>query len=972
MRLDLYHQLKEAVSGEVRWDNASRVLYSTDASNFQMFPQGVVLPKNEQDVLATLRVCREQNIPLTMRGGGSSLAGQAIGPGVILDTSKYFNRILEVDTEAQTVRVEPGVVLGRLNQHLAPYGLQFGPDPASAARATIGGVIGTNATGAHSIRYGMTADNVVAVRCALADGRIVEFRSDTTEPLANELTEAVAALATRYDGVIRRDFPKVWRRASGYNLDFMAEMVGYDHKNPSATLTDAQRRRKGLNHEIHLQQIQHLNLAPLIVGSDGTLAIVLEATLKLVPKPKHTALVVTSFQSLISAMEAVPLMLEVHPSAIELIGHQIMQLAANSRDLAEKMGWADATAEGVLVVEFEGETAEEAQAGVNRLLALAKEANFNCRLEPIYDNASQADVWNVRKLGLAILMSIRSEFKPISVIEDVAVPVEHLADYVRGLQVIFRDHHTDGAFYAHASAGVLHVRPMVNIKTAEGVEAMESIAEATLELCHRFGGAMSGEHGDGYERSRWNEALFGQELYQAFCEIKDLFDPQGILNPGNKVRGEVISAELRLGPTYYTTPIPTIFHYKKDHSIAHLAEECNGSGVCRKLNDGVMCPSYRVTLEEQHSTRGRANLLRDMMSQRRGDGSHGTSTPAEVKEALDLCLSCKACASECSSQVDMAKMKADFTQQYYDQHGTPLRAWLLGRIALLSRMATLVPFITPIANYMANLPIVKRVLRLAERPLPAFSHETFSAWWKGRDKAIGRKGRVVLYVDTFTRYNHPQIGKAAVGALEHTGYEVIVPEWKCCGRPLVSQGQPRAAAELARQNIEILAPYAKQGLPILGLEPSCISMFKTDYPDLIPGDDTDAVARVFLSVEQFLAEHGAPSTVGAGKQVLLHGHCHQKAVYGTTSTKQMLQKAGYQVQEINSTCCGMAGAFGFEAEHYEVSKQIGELSVLPAVRAADTATFVVAPGTSCRQQIEELAERKVWHPVELLSKDRTV
>lgn len=966
MRLELYHQLKAEISGEVRWDNASRLLYSTDASNFQMFPQGVVLPKTEQDVLTTLRICREQHIPITMRGGGSSLAGQAIGPGVILDTSKYFNRNLEVDVEAQTVRVEPGVVLGKLNQHLAQYGLQFGPDPASAARATVGGIIGTNATGAHSIRYGMTADNVVALRCALADGRIVEFKPHSKDSIADDLTQAVATIAKRYDGAIRRDFPKVWRRASGYNLDYMAEMVGYDAADPHATLTEAQRQRKGLNYEIHHQQIRQFNVAPLIVGSDGTLAIVLEATLKLVPKPKHTALVVTSFHSLVKAMEAVPLMLEVHPSAVELIGHQLMQLAAQSRDLAEKMGWADVNAEGVLVVEFEGESREEAEAGVNRLLALAKEANFNCRLETIFDPAAQADVWNVRKLGLAILMSIRSEFKPISVIEDVAVPVGCLADYVRGLQVIFRDHHTDGAFYAHASAGVLHVRPMVNIKTAEGVAAMDSIAEATLELCHRFGGAMSGEHGDGYERSRWNEALFGRELYQAFCEIKDLFDPQGVLNPGNKVRGEAIQAELRLGPTYYATPIPTVFHYQKDHSIAVLAEECNGSGVCRKLSDGVMCPSYRVTLEEAHSTRGRANLLRDMMSERRGDGSAGTTTQEEVKAALDLCLSCKACASECSSQVDMAKMKADFTQRYYDQKGTPLRAWLLGRIALLSQLATLVPMATPLVNKMANLPLMKRLLRLAERPLPAFSKETFGAWWQGHEKKAGGNGRVVLYVDTFTRYNHPQIGKAAVKALEQAGYEVIVPEWKCCGRPLASQGQPRPAAALGRENIKILAPYAKAGLPILGLEPSCISMFKADYPDLIPSADTEAVAGAFVSLEQFLAEKGSASTIGEGKQILLHGHCHQKAVYGTNSTRKMLQKAGYQVQEINSTCCGMAGAFGFEAEHFEISKEVGELSVLPAVRSASSETLIVAPGTSCRQQIEELAGREVWHPVELL------
>lgn len=966
MYLDLYHQLQQNVSGEVRWDNASRVLYSTDASNFQMVPEGVVLPGHEDDVLATLRICRERNIPITMRGGGSSLAGQAIGPGVILDTSKYFNQIVEVDANARTVRVQPGVVLGKLNQHLAPYGLQFGPDPASAARATVGGIIGTNATGAHSIRYGMTTDNVLSLRCALADGRIVEFAPRSGESIADDLTQGVMAIARKYDGAIRRDFPKVWRRASGYNLDYIAEMLAYDPATPDLALTEAQRQRKGLNYEIHLQQISQFNLAPLIVGSDGTLAMVLEATLKLVPKPNHTALVVTSFQSLVEAMEAVPLMLDIHPSAVELIGHQIMRLAAQSRDLAEKMGWADANAEGVLVVEFEGETIADVEAQVAQLAALAESAHFNCRIEPIFDPVAQADVWNVRKLGLAILMGIRSEFKPISVIEDVAVPVEHLADYVRELQQIFRTHQTDGAFYAHASAGVLHVRPMVNIKTAEGVAAMDSIAEAALELCHRFGGAMSGEHGDGYERTRWNRSLFGDDLYGAFCEIKDLFDPQGLLNPGNKVRGEAIAAELRLGPDYYATSIPTVFQYRKDHSIAHLAEECNGSGVCRKLSDGVMCPSYRVTLEEQHSTRGRANLLRDMMTHRRGDGASGTTTQEEVKVALDLCLSCKACATECSSQVDMAKMKADFTQQYYDQKGTPLRAWLLGRIALWSRLATIAPFIAPVANRMANLPVVKRFLHLADRPLPAFSRETFIGWWKQHEKVSGRKGRVVLYVDTFTRFNHPSIGKAAVTVLEQAGYEVIVPEWKCCGRPLISQGQPRAALSLARQNIALLAPYAKQGLRIVGLEPSCISMFKSDYPDLVPGKDTDVVAQAFQPIEQFLAEERSTVAIGANRKILLHGHCHQKAIYGTNATRQMLQNAGYQVQEINSTCCGMAGAFGFEAEHYEISKQIGELSVLPAVRDALPDTLIVAPGTSCRQQIEELAGRQVWHPVELL------
>ena len=1017
--------LARHVSGEVRFDDAMRVLYSTDASNYQIWPQGIVLPKSADDVIAAVALCAEHGVPIIARGGGSGLCGQAIGPGLIIDLSKYMNQALDIDAANCRAHVQPGLVLQQLNKKLAPMKLQFGPDPASGERAVIGGLIGTNATGAHSIRHGLTADHVVSMRCVLADGTLVEFGPRDNGP-QGKLEQAVADITRRHDVAIRRDFPKVWRRASGYNVDFIAEMLAYDPANPQAALLDASLNRQSLNFQSHLEMVSRFNLSPLIVGSEGTLAIALDATLKLMPKPARTGLLVCSFNSLYDAMDATPAMLTSDPSALELMDGLMVRLARGLPEQARKMTWLSGEPDAVLIVEFDGETEAEVKAGLERLRRVLDRERIPCSVVELLDAQSQADVWAVRKIGLGILLSIRSDHKPISVIEDVAVPVARLGEYVRRMREVFARHKTDGAFYAHASAGVLHVRPLVNLKTVEGLHAMEDIGLSALALCQEMGGALSGEHGDGYERTRWNEALYGKEVYQSFCEVKDVFDPKGLLNPGKKVRGQAMEESMRIGPWFKMKPYSSVFTYQQDGSFAGLVEQCNGNGICRKVDGGVMCPSYRATLDETHSTRGRSNLLRHFITDRKtwdrndgrpttDDGGRTTSDERpssvdgrpsgdvptismdDVKAALSLCLSCKACHTECPSSVDMSKLKSDFLEHYYAERGKPLRAWMFGHFANLSALAA--PF-AALANWAFKLGITKWIMKQVgvtdKRPFPHFASQTFKSWWRRHDgrrttddgqrttndrnasSVAGRPSSVVLFADTFANYNHPHVAQKAVQLLEAAGYHVIVPDCKCCGRTLVSQGQPGEVVPLAKHNIKTLAPLAKQGLPILGLEPSCIAMFKDDYLDMLPGDDTKAVADAFIGVEEFLAREAASGERGFklsmrfpnNADVLVHGHCHQKAGWGTQDMKAAMTMAGYKVKEIDSTCCGMAGAFGYESEHFDVSQKVGELSVLPAVRGASAETLIVAPGTSCREQIEQLGGRTPLHPVELLDVQR--
>ena len=953
-------ELEARISGEVRFDRLSRMLYSTDASNYQIEPIGVVIPRTTDDVLATIELASSHGVPLLLRGGGSSLAGQTVGPALVLDFSKYLNRILAVDPEARTVAVEPGINLDALNKLLKPNGLMFGPDPSSANRATVGGVIGNNATGAHSILYGMTGDNVRSIKAALYDGGVVDLgpatplqlgeRSASDDALGG-LLRALLAFRERHAATIARDFPPHWRRATGYSLDQFLK--------PDAAF----------------------NPARLLVSSEGTLATTLQVTLDLHPVPKRTGLVMLQFADLVAAMAATPILLEAEPSAIELMDRMLINLTRSQPGYARQISMIEGDPAAVLVVEFYGDDDADLERQASRLDDLIRRRGIGLMTDPlrVIDPARQADVWSVRKAGLGLLMSVKGDHKPIPVIEDVSVPVEHLADYVGAIEELVASHGTTAAYYAHASAGCLHIRPLVNLKTVEGVAAMKEMGYAAAALAHRFGGVLSGEHGDGLQRSELNPTIFGPELYAAMREFKAIWDPRGLMNPGKKVDGPSMLDNLRFGPKYAAREPKTYLDFSEEGGFLGAVEMCNGAAVCRKLKAGTMCPSYMATKDEQDTTRARANALRNALAGKTLDVSDFTSK--EVYDTLDLCISCKACKTECPSSVDMAKIKTEWLAHYHDAHGTPLRSRVFGHIHALSRLAA--P-IAPLANFGLRTPLARPVMSTLgvhpERRLPPFAARPFTARWRAYRKGNGRRsrqtrGQVVYFHDTFATYNYPQIAVASVRLLEAAGFEVVVEERRaCCGRPMLSKGLVAEARKLARRNVQVLAPYARQGVPIVGSEPSCILTLRDEYKDLLPNDsDVAALSSQSFMIDEFLAKLDAAGDLGIawaagpGEAVFFHGHCHQKALIGVGPSLAILRAAGCPATESGAGCCGMAGSFGFETEHYDVSRKIGEERLFPAVAAAPAETVVAVAGVSCRQQVEHFTDRKPVHIAEVLA-----
>lgn len=946
------------VGVEAKFDRLTRLLYSTDASIYQIMPLGVAFPRDADEVAAIVEIAARHNTPILPRGSGSSLDGQAIGHALILDFTRYMDRVVEVNPEAHTVRVQPGMILGNLNQHLKAYGLMFGPDPASAERATVGGIVGNNSTGAHSIIYGMTSDHVIALDVVLADGscaRLDALSGDTWEDrsrrsgLEGAIYRAVPDILQRYAGPIATRYPKTWRTVAGYNLNHVVE--------PHST-----------------------NIARLVVGSEGTLAVTTEATLNLVPTIKMTRLAMVHFSSMRAALEAVPVLLESSPTAIELIDKMMLDLARDKIEYRRLLTFIEGDPAVVLIVEYSGDTESKLDAGIVRLRAALMRIGHHEPVVVVADPAGRANVWYVRKVGLGILMSIKGDAKPLPFIEDAAVPVERLADYIDGVFDIVRQAGlSQMGVYAHASAGCLHLRPLINLKTAEGLRQLRQIAEAVVDLVVSLGGTTSGEHGEGLARGEFSERLFGPELVQAFREVKRAFDPQGILNPGKIVDAPRMDNEaiLRFG-TNYATPYTlrrTVFSFEADFGFAGAVEMCNGAGVCRKIGQGVMCPSFMVTREEAHSTRGRANALRAAMTGLLGPDA---MTSRELYDVLDLCLSCKACKAECPSSVDMAKLKAEFLYHYYQQHGTPLRSWVFGRIATLNRLAQ--P-IAPLANWALNGAGRWVITRLGVHParrLPQFAAQPFSHWYRQhrRDRhpttETGRQ--VVFFHDTFTEHNHPQIGQAVIHVLEAAGYEpILLPSRKCCGRPAVSRGLLDEAQWLARHNVALLASYAERGIPIVGCEPSCMTMLVDEYLDLVPGPQARAIAAMSMTVETFLVREAEAGNLkltfdAAPRHVLFHGHCQQKAIFGISNTLAALRLIpSCTIEPIESGCCGMAGSFGYEAEHYDLSLKLAEMSLAPAVRAATPDTIICASGTSCREQIEHTTGRCALHPIEVLA-----
>ncbi len=972
-RETLGRHLRRHIQGEVRFDPTSRRLYSTDASIYQIEPLGVVIPKTIADLVATVQIAAETQTPLTARGGGTSLSGQSIGPGLLLDCSKYLNAILDVDRGTRLVRVQPGVILDQLNRAVAAHDLQFGPDVATASRANLGGMIGNNSAGSRSIVYGKTMDHVRRLGLVLADGTQTEFRPlPTTEwdrraaarSLEGAIYRGVRQLVCENAEEIRRRFPRILRRVSGYNLDALCDQWT---NTPPAQL---------------------VSLVPLLVGSEGTLAVVTEAELALVPRPRVRGLLVPHFTSLGAAMDALAACLEFGPSAVELLDRMLLDLARENLSLKDTMTVVQGRPEALLMVEFSGQSAAEVVDRIEKLQTRLHEVAGVTALVPALEPALRDPLWNLRRDAVPLLYGMPGDRKPVTFVEDTAVAPAQLPAFVARFRELLCRHGTQGAFYGHASVGCLHIRPVLNLKDAADVTRMRQITEEVTDLVLEYGGALSGEHGDGLARSEWNRKMFGPVVYKAFCRVKQIFDPQQILNPGKVVAAPAMTENLRYGPDYQPAQPATAFDYSRQEGFVRAIELCNGSGVCRKLKGGTMCPSFRATLDEKDSTRGRANALRlaltgeggSVAAQATGDGP--TLSRAQglrskwVHEVLDLCLMCKACKSECPSNVDMAKLKAEFLHAYYQGRPRPLGHRLMAWIFRLNRLGAMA---APLVNWLQERRALRWLLEMTagidrRRSLPPLHADHFRRWFARHTPppVAGRYGRVLLLDDCFTTFQEPAIGRAAVRVLERAGYTVTLAGLTCCCRPMISKGFLTPARELIQAQVGRLARCLADGIPLLGLEPSCLLTLADEWPELLPGGETRRVAAAVDLADAWLARQTKAGRSDLqlerrSEECLVHGHCHQKALQGVTGTLAALGLVpGLNVTVLDSGCCGMAGSFGFEKEHYDLSVAIANLELLPAL-AAKPEAIVVAPGTSCRHQIKDLAGRRAWHPLEVLA-----
>jgi FAD/FMN-containing dehydrogenase/Fe-S oxidoreductase len=934
--------------GDVRFDRHTRYLYSTDASMYQMEPIGVVVPRHVEEVHAAVEIAHEQKVALLSRGGGTSLTGQTVNRALVVDFSAHLADVLEVNADELWARVQPGLVQDNLNHHIRALGLLFGPDTSTSNRATLGGMIGNNSGGSHSIAYGLTVEHVIELTALLADGTRVVFGEVTPEQfwakcsapgLEGQVYRAVGAIREDFAQEIRVRYPAHWRRVAGYNL---TELIAD----------------------------RPLNMARLVVGSEGTLLTVLEAKVRLVRRPKHTALDVIHFADMQEALESSPSILETGPYAVEITDRMILDLARDNIEHSKRMAFVQGDPAAIMMVEYAGDDEGEVRAKVEALEARRQREGLGYVSHLASDPAEQRSIWNLRKAGLGLLLGMKGDRKPIAFVEDTCVEPRHLAKFVARFREIVTEHDTTASYYGHCSVGCLHIRPVIDLKTKRGLEQVRAIADQVTDLVLEFNGTISSEHGDGRARSSYLPRMYGPGLMEAFRRLKRAFDPDNRLNPGNIVDGPPVTAHLRYGEQYTTWQPATLLDFSEQGGFAAAVEMCNGVGVCRKTLEGTMCPSYMATKDEEHSTRGRANALRAALS---GGLPAAEFTGTRLYEIMDLCLECKGCKAECPSNVDMAKLKYEFLHHYYQANGLPLRNRLFGHIAKLNaagaRMAGLANWVSGLAPSRWLLEQVAGIDR--RRPLPRLASQTFTDWFNARPAPAGApRGEVVLFHDTFVTYNVPEIGHAAVSLLETAGYRVVLADRKCCGRPLISKGLLAEAKAHAAWNVDRLLPYAARGVCIVGLEPSCLLTLRDESVDLLRTDAARTVARQSFLLEEFLLRERAkglelPFSTN-GRTALLHGHCHQKALVGTAPTVAVLEWAGYDVSEVDSGCCGMAGSFGFEREHYDISVALGNRRLAPAVKAAAPDTEVVAPGMSCRQQIEHLAGRRARHPAEAL------
>ncbi|MFZ2006222.1 MAG: FAD-linked oxidase C-terminal domain-containing protein [Stellaceae bacterium] len=949
-------RLKREIKGDVLFDRFTRGRYSTDASIYQIEPLGVVVAKDKDDIAASLQIAREEGVPVLPRGGGTSQCGQTVNRALVVECSKYMQGVGEIDVETRRVKVQPGVVMERLNARLRAQKLWFPVDVSTGDRATIGGMTANNSCGARSIRYGNMVHNVRAIDAILADGTEAHFGEvpsnfgeDVQPERYRNLVSDMRALHRREADEIDARIPKLLRKVGGYNIDMIGD-------------------------EGH-------NMANLLVGSEGTLAFFTEIELDLQPIPPHRVLGICHFPTFYGAMNATQHIVKLGPAAVELVDRTMIELA---RDIPMFRATVDRFVRGepdaILLTEFAGPDADDNLCRLKQLVELMGDLGFPGAVIEATDPAFQSAVWNVRKEGLNIMMSMKGDGKPISFIEDCAVRLEDLAEYTDRLTSVFHKHGTYGTWYAHASVGTLHVRPVLNLKQELEVKKMREIAEEAFAMVREYKGSHSGEHGDGIVRSEFHEPMYGSRIIRAFEEVKDKFDPGGLFNPGKIVRPPKMDDRtlMRFKPGYRQVPVETAFDWSEWGGFASAAEMCNNNGACRKSDPGVMCPSYRATGDEQHLTRGRANTLRLALSGQLGPDA---LTSDAMAETMSLCVSCKGCRRECPTGVDMAKMKLEFLAQYRKRH----------KLTMRDRLIAYLPRYAPWARHFAGLLNLRKSGGLlaalgekllgfsAKRALPRWSSTPYKGAGQQAEREMdGARPEILLLVDTFNRYFEPENARAAERVLARAGYKVTTPEPNfgrplCCGRTFLAAGLIDEARAEARRMIAALGPAIAAGTPIVGLEPSCLLTLRDEYPALLPGEDSKALAAHAQLFEEFVETESKAGRFNLmlkampGKTALLHGHCHQKA-FGTAGAAVDALKLipELTVETFDSTCCGMAGAFGYEAEHHEMSLKIGELGVLPKMRAAAPGTLLAACGTSCRHQIADGAQREARHIVRIL------
>ncbi|MCU0443803.1 MAG: FAD-binding protein [Microscillaceae bacterium] len=1018
-------KLAKQLEGEFYFDETIRKLYATDASAYREMPLAVALPKTEKDISILIDFARQHKTSLIPRTAGTSLAGQVVGNGIVVDVSKYFTKILEINAEERWVRVQPGVVRDDLNHFLKPYGLMFGPETSTANRAMIGGMIGNNSCGSNSVVYGSTREHLLEVKGFLSDNSKVSLPAPGSPSPALPEGEGVIDSPPPKEGVggrlseilqkfneilqnpdnqaeIRKQFPKssIPRRNTGYALDLCLPPALPEGEGESLPPTPSEGGgvlfapppSEGAGGRLLGEE-----LCKLIAGSEGTLMFITEAKLNLVPIPSpHRALVCGHYHSIDESLHANLVALKYQPSAVELMDHYVLERTKGNIEQSKNRFFVQGDPQAILVVEIIRDTEAEVDEVVNQLITDLKANNYGYHF-PILKGEDMPKIWALRKAGLGLLSNIPGDAKPVAVIEDTAVDVNDLPDFIREFNEILTKNGMFSVHYAHAGSGELHLRPIIDLKTEEGYRQFRLIAEEIATLVKKYQGSLSGEHGDGRLRGEFIPQMVGEKVYQLFKEIKQIFDPENIFNPGKIVDTPPMDTFLRYQANQQTPDFETVMDFSQNLGILRAAEQCNGSGDCRKteISGGTMCPSFMATRNEKDTTRARANILREVLTN--STAKNPFASP-EIKEVMDLCLSCKGCKSECPSNVDVGKMKAEFLHQYYQTQGVPFRTWVIGNFTNANKLASILPgfynwFITN--SLTANL--FKKIVGFApQRSLPKLYKTTLRKWYKSLppapsegggaiissppseelEGALGLRGSLYLFCDEFTNYNDTEVGITAIQLLQKLGYEVKMVKHAESGRTYLSKGLLKQARKIAERNVLIFNDLINEKIPLIGIEPSAILTFRDEYIDLLRGDLQEKarkIAQNTFTIEEFIAKEIDKGNIKREqfttekKLVKVHGHCHQKALSSMTPTKKMLSlPQNYEVHQIPSGCCGMAGSFGYETEHFEVSQKIGELVLFPTVRKQPEDVIICASGTSCRHQIKDGTGRIAKHAVEIL------